>query len=250
MPLITKYRSLGKLEMTSCACTEMTVFYILNFKLTLYNKLMFWIQKVPITTALITISILVALISQLGSQPQQVHFLFFSEHLVTSILNLNIFQNQLEIFQGEIWRVITPIFLHFGLMHLFFNMLWLKDLGSVIELRFSPIYLLAMVLVMGVASNIAQFLWSGPLFGGMSGVLYGLFGFMWIRPKFDPDFDLELNKQVVVMMLVWFLLCLTGLMGNVANMAHASGLITGIIWGYVSAQWRPKARTIEPWIQG
>src|SRR3990167_1681344 len=96
-------------------------------------------------------------------------------------------------------------------------------------------YLLSLVLVTSALSNIAQFLWSGPLFGGMSGVVYGLLGFLWIRGQLDPYFNIVLNRQVVIMMIAWFFLCLTGLMGNVANMAHGLGLATGMAWGYLTS---------------
>ncbi len=139
---------------------------------------------------------------------------------------------------GQVWRLLTPIFIHFGVVHLLFNMLWLKDLGTMIEKLISTRLLLALVLVIGILSNLGQFFFSGPFFGGMSGVVYGLLGYIWMKSKFDPVSRLFLEKQTVVMMIVWFFLCLFGFMGHVANAAHAVGLATGMLWGFVSAKAR------------
>ncbi|MBI2336245.1 MAG: rhomboid family intramembrane serine protease [Deltaproteobacteria bacterium] len=192
-------------------------------------------RQSPITIALITLSIAVSLFSQLGSKIGPVHQLFFSSFIQPDLPSIFMQTQSLEIFQGQVWRLFTPMFLHFGIIHLIFNMLWLKDLGGIIEFRMGSFYLLALVLVTSALSNIAQFLWSGPLFGGMSGVVYGLLGFLWIRGQLDPYFNIVLNRQVVIMMIAWFFLCLTGLMGNVANMAHGLGLATGMAWGYLTS---------------
>jgi GlpG protein len=121
-------------------------------------------------------------------------------------------------------------------------MLWLKDLGTMIEVRQGSLFLGLQVLVIGVISNLAQYFWSGPNFVGMSGVVYGLLGYIWIRGRFDPASGLSLNQGVVTMMIFWFFLCLTGVVGNVANATHAAGLISGMAWGYLAAMIRKSSR--------
>jgi GlpG protein len=128
------------------------------------------------------------------------------------------------------------MFVHFGLLHLLFNLLWLKDLGSLIEHSQGWRHLLLLVLVIAGLSNFAQYVVSGPTFGGMSGVVYGLLGFVWLRGKFDPRSGLHVDRQTVVMMVIWFFLCLVGLIPHVANTVHGVGFGVGLIWGYVSAQ--------------
>jgi GlpG protein len=141
-----------------------------------------------------------------------------------------------EIRHGQIWRLFTPMFLHFSVLHIFFNMLWLRDLGSMIEARRSSWRLLLLVLVLAGTSNLAQYWWDGPQFGGMSGVVYGLLGYVWMQGKFNPASRLALQPQTVTLMIVWFLLCFTGLVGNIANTAHAVGFGVGIAWGYLAAR--------------
>jgi len=140
-----------------------------------------------------------------------------------------------EVRHGEIWRLVTPIFVHYGFLHIFFNMLWLRDLGSMIEGRQSSLFLLIFVLSVAAVSNVAQYFVIGFGFGGMSGVVYGLLGYIWIRGKYDPGSGLFLHNSTVVMMIIWFFVCLIGIMGPIANTCHAAGLLMGTAWGYLSS---------------
>jgi GlpG protein len=134
-----------------------------------------------------------------------------------------------------VWRLITPIFIHFDPIHILFNMLWLRDLGSMIEGRQSSWRLAVLVLVIAVCSDLAQYFVDGPVFGGMSGVVYGLLGYIWMRGKFDPGSGLYLHPSTVTMMIIWFFACFTPLIPHVANGTHAAGLIVGLAWGYLSS---------------
>lgn len=130
---------------------------------------------------------------------------------------------------GQWWRVITPIFMHFGLLHIFFNLMWLKDLGSLFEHEFGAKFLFLFTLITGILSNIGQYLHQGEKFGGMSGVVYGLLALLWILPKLVSQFEFKLPKRDIMLMIVWYVLCLTGLFGPIANMAHGLGVSCGII---------------------
>jgi GlpG protein len=102
---------------------------------------------------------------------------------------------------------------------------------------------LGLTLVLAVCSNLAQYYLGefylgrggSPSFGGMSGVIYGLLGYVWIRGKRDPGSGLYLHPTTVTMMIVWFFACFTGVFGSVANSAHAAGFGLGIAWGYLSS---------------
>jgi GlpG protein len=136
-----------------------------------------------------------------------------------------------EVFSGQLWRLITPIFLHFMLLHILFNMMWLWDLGGKIELRETSGFLVFFVLSVGLLSNLVQYFSSGPGFGGMSGVVYGLLGYVWIRSQ-KPGSGYSLNSAIVTLMLVWLILGYTGILGPIGNAAHLSGLLIGVAYGF------------------
>jgi GlpG protein len=194
-----------------------------------------------VTIILIVISVAVTLLADFGKKNQFVQPLSITQYQFRGDILYG--QPGLpEIRHGQIWRLFTPMFLHFGFLHIFFNMLWLRDLGSMIEARKSLWTLLLLVLAIAGASNLAQYLVSGPTFGGMSGVVYGLLGYIWMQGRFNPASKLSLEPQTVLFMIVWFFLCLFGLVGNIANTVHAVGLIVGIAWGFLAARLAGAAR--------
>jgi GlpG protein len=183
-----------------------------------------------LTYALIFACIVVATYSRLGENRDVLRHLFITnpENSEDGFLH--------EVFAGEVWRLFTPIFIHFGLIHLLFNMMWLFQLGCMIEARQGTWLLAALVTVIALCSNVAQLYFSHhPSFGGMSGVVYGLAGYVWIRGKYDPESGVFLDQQSVTILLVWLVVCYSGYVGSVANTAHLSGLIIGMVWGLVSA---------------
>ena len=94
-----------------------------------------------------------------------------------------------------------------------------------------------MLLALAVFSNLVQvFVSRHPFFGGMSGVVYGLFGYIWIKSRFDPRDRFHISQQNVNLMLIWFAICFTPLLGNVANGGHAGGLVLGAVMGFISAK--------------
>jgi membrane associated rhomboid family serine protease len=79
----------------------------------------------------------------------------------------------------------------------------------------------------------------------MSGVVYGLLGYIWMKGKYDPGSRLFLHKTTVAFMISWYFLCFTGMFGPIANGAHTAGLVIGVAWGFISS---PKFRQlIKQW---
>jgi len=149
----------------------------------------------------------------------------------------------------EVWRLVTPIFIHYGWMHILLNMYWLNAFGTLVEARRGSRFLLGLVLVIAVLSNVGQAVELsmrelGVHFGGMSGVGFGLFGYVATKAKFDDRERYFLNPGTTFMALLWFALCilrdippfhelLKDAIPAIANTAHAVGLLMGAAIAYV-----------------
>ncbi len=143
-----------------------------------------------------------------------------------------------EVAAGQYWRLVSPVIIHFGIFHLGLNMLWLWQLGALVEYRRGPLLLATLVLASGLVSNLAEFHASGPLFGGMSGVIFALLGYLWVQGRFNPRFGIRLNRGLVVTVMIWFAVCWSGLLElagiHIANYAHTAGLLSGGAWALVA----------------
>lgn len=141
-----------------------------------------------------------------------------------------------DIQHGQLWRLITPIFLHGGIVHLIFNMWAMVVEGTLIENHKGTRFLLLIVFVSAVTSNIGQFIYVLNFYSvlipwvGISGVGYALFGYLWMKGRYQPEEGMILHPQSVRLMLLWLLLGFTGLF-PMANGAHVAGLIIGMLFG-------------------
>lgn len=185
-----------------------------------------------VTWGLLAISVTVTLLIQFGANKDVFRVLMISEYPFLPAMNVIL----PEVQAGQIWRLITPVFMHLGIIHLLFNMLWLKDLGGMIERIERGRFVLLFVLLTGLLSNLGQYLVSGPAFGGMSGVIYGMLGYVWVQSRLNPWGGYVMHSFTFNMMMVWFVLCLSGFMGPVANTTHGVGLVVGVLWGYLNAR--------------
>lgn len=145
--------------------------------------------------------------------------------------------------QGELWRLVSPIFLHADIFHILFNMLWLLMLGRQMEGRIGSGKLLLFVLITAIFSNVCQYLVGGPNFIGFSGVLCAMLGFIWQRQSQAPWEGYQLQGATIKFMLIFIggMVCIqfisllteaatgTVLTPGIANTAHVTGLIAGLI---------------------
>ena len=145
-----------------------------------------------------------------------------------------------DIRRGQVWRLITPIFMHGGVWHLVMNVFWVYYLGSQIE-HFEGTWKLAiLVLVAAILSNVVQAVSQGPNFLGISGVGVAFFGYVWIKTKFDPASRLYVSNITIVIFIVYLFYCLFQI--GIANEAHFVGLGVGAIMAYLPLLLRPAGK--------
>ena len=135
----------------------------------------------------------------------------------------------------EWYRLITPAILHFGWMHVVFNSLWVWEFGRRVERALGAFWTIAVYLAVAIVANVAQAELSGPsIFGGLSGLVYGLLALVWLGGKLPPRWCVPPSNTLLYFMLGWLVLGLTGFIdvlgfGSIANHAHVGGLLAGIM---------------------
>jgi len=160
-------------------------------------------------------------------------------HLVTNTVMFE------KIRQGEVWRLVTPVFLHADILHLFFNMIWLLLIGTQIEARIGWLRFLSFIVITAIISNVSQYLVTGCAFIGFSGVVCAMVFFVRARQKIAPwegyqmpaatfQFILFFIGALATLSLLAFALELLQI-GTfpvaIANTAHIVGALAGYLLG-------------------
>lgn len=190
-------------------------------------------RQIPVTLLLLVLGIVGFLMVSFEPLNPLASYLTFTSFSVADDADL------LQSMSGQYWRFITPVFLHFGWLHIVFNSMWLWDLGGKVENVMGRFNMIMLFLVIALVSNVAQYVFGGSgIFGGMSGVVYGLLGFSWVGPLLQPRWLIQPSSSIMLFMVGWLVLCLFGViemvgMGAIANAAHVGGLLCGAALGAV-----------------
>ena len=134
------------------------------------------------------------------------------------------------IFSYELWWTpITAIYLHGGLLHIFFNMMWVRQLGPVVEELFGPFRLFAIFTVAGITGFIASTLAGHELTLGASGSIFGLLAaaIAYGRRAGAQLFTRQFLQWAGLLFVMGFV------MPGVDNWAHGGGFIGGYAAAYV-----------------
>ncbi len=177
-----------------------------------------------VTMILIVASVALTLLSGTPRGMELKRLFYFSEYLGMDFP---------EIRDGQVWRLVTPIFLHSGFIHLLFNMLWVHQLGGAIEANEGKVYLLGFTVLFAALVDTAQYIVSGPAFLGFSGVTYAYLGYVWMMSRYQPASRYFIARDTVIMMVIWIAVCYTGLLGPIANTQHVVGFLSGTAFGFL-----------------
>jgi GlpG protein len=206
----------------------------------------------PVTFGLMAASVLAALATRFGSLTDSL-----TRALLISTQPPDGFSGLHEVVSGEVWRLVTPIFLHFDLVHLLFNLFMFLPLAGQIESLRGSRRVVLLIVVLAVVSNLVQYFLGATTFdglkptiagswnfGGLSGVIYGLLGYVWMKSRLEPDSGFEISAHTVVLLLAWLFIGPL-VVKNIANGAHVGGLIAGVLLGAMPSFWARKGPTTE-----
>lgn len=206
-------------------------------------------KRFPATFSLIGITILFYI-------AQEISVLLFGFDLIAS-LGAKINE---AIYAGEVWRFITPIFIHAGLWHIFVNMYSLYVIGPGVEGVFGTPRTLVIYFFSGISSVIFSLAFSSYASVGASGSIFGLLGcfgtFLFIHRKSLGHVGRTYLRQVVIIALLNLAL---GLAPGIDNWGHVGGFLAGIALAWFlgprfELRWKgfneqPEMVKLRPWIE-
>jgi GlpG protein len=174
----------------------------------------------PMTLLVMLICIIIYSLRLLGLQSQ-----------IFSWLHFPAFADQ----QWQVWRYFSHALLHFSILHITFNLLWWWQLGGDIEQKLGRSRLTKIFLFSALLSGCAQYWIEGANFGGLSGVVYALVGYIWVISVRAPQLGLTIARPILGFMLVWLALGFVQPFMAIANAAHLAGLLAGCLLGWLDS---------------
>jgi rhomboid protease GluP len=148
---------------------------------------------------------------------------------------------------GEYWRFITPVFIHIGLLHLFFNSYALWMVGPQVEKLYGSARFVLLYVLTGIGGVLGSYTFKPEVFSaGASGAIFGLFGVLLVfglrhRRHVPPFFSRALITGVLPTILVNLLIGFST--PRIDNSAHIAGLIGGMALAAVVPFERPNSST-------
>lgn len=174
----------------------------------------------PVTLSIMLLCVVIFALQQLGFNQQ-----------IFQILHFPALDGQ----QWQLWRWLSHAVLHFSVMHIAFNILWWWQLGGDIEKKLGGLKLLQIFAISSALSGAGQYWVEGANFGGLSGVVYALVGYLWVVSTKAPQLGLTIPRQIVGFMLIWLVLGYMQPFMAIANTAHLAGLIAGVGIGWIDS---------------
>lgn len=136
--------------------------------------------------------------------------------------------------EGEIWRLLSSIFLHGGFLHLLMNMMALFFAGLFLESLLGKWRLLLLYIVTGIVASVASCMWyDATISVGASGAIFGLYGY-FIAAIIYQSFPYKIDSGFLYSLLAYIGINLVmGLIGSgrIDNAAHIGGLVSGFCYG-------------------
>ena len=176
-----------------------------------------YIRFYPIVTTFLALNIVIYLLTVLPIVGQ-------------SILGAGLGVNYL-VTDGEWWRLITPMFLHGGIMHILFNMFCLFVFGPELEKIMGKMRFVTLFMLAGILANVATYFIQDPIYQhlGASGAIFGIFGAYGALVYYTKKSMPELRQ--IILPIIAISIVMTFVQPNINVTAHVTGLIVGFLIG-------------------
>lgn len=138
--------------------------------------------------------------------------------------------------QNDLYRWWSPALIHLSLMHIVMNSFWWWVLAKEIESSDGHRALIFLSLILALGAGYAQYLAVGPYFAGLSGVTYGLMGWVWGRqyryreapvPRYQLPSWLFPFMMIAMVVMIMFDGAFGGL--NIGHESHIAGALLGVV---------------------
>lgn len=141
---------------------------------------------------------------------------------------------------GEWWRLFTSMFLHFGIIHVAFNMAALWDIGRIVERLFGNRTFLAAYLLAGISGSTLSLLWHPAVnSAGASGAIFGVFGMLagyLVHRDLGVPPTIMKRHWGIALPFIGYNLFIGATVPGIDNAAHLGGLAAGFVMGYALAR--------------
>jgi rhomboid protease GluP len=148
---------------------------------------------------------------------------------------------------GQWWTIFTAIYLHGSILHILFNVLWIRQLGPAVEELYGPARMMVIFTVAGAAGFVVSNWIGHPFTIGASGAVFGLLGaIVAFGKKRGGTFGAMVLRQYGYMAL--FIFILSFFMRGVNNAAHAGGFAGGFLAGLLISLAEQRRETSLDWV--
>ena len=193
-------------------------------------------RAIPFTYALLATNLVIYLLMELsGGSMNEATLMAFGV------------KSNAAIDQGEVWRLITPVFIHIGVLHLVLNSYALWIVGQQVERLYGSARFLTLYVLMGISGVTGSYLFSpNALSAGASGAIFGLFGVLLVfgmrhRRRVPPFLSRAI--RVGILPVIGINLVIGFLIPVIDNAAHIGGLLSGMALAAVVGFETPGSRT-------
>ena len=180
-----------------------------------------FIQLYPITSAILLINLIMFTLIKLPFIPHSI--------IIENLIGINLY-----IKEGELWRLVTPLFLHNSPGHFIFNSFALLLFGPAVEQMLTHVRFLLLYSISGIGANILTYLFYPLTYAhlGASGAIFGLIGFYLYLTVFQSHLLSRQDAQMIKIMSL-FALIMTFLQTNVNIVAHLGGCTIGFLLSFL-----------------